>query len=395
MAFVTSRVIQGDWKRKRFPGNENFAANCKQLASAFRGARFRKRKAPVEALFAAVEERSVLLEMLDTRHALVPFLIRVAMFEDRWVRPPDEWEPKSFDPKMQVAELMAHLFERYRAPRFFEHTWWPKRRRERDWLAFGWYVHVGAGGSIRSAPHLPTKLTKAAGRHMMVAPKKYLPLQALRWGQVRAAGAEPHLADAVLSTRAATDFANDRMWLLFFSKLAEAPELPSYQVGPLVDFIAHGDNQPAFTIRGRTVASLLRAMDRWHAELRANQYRSNLGIRFTGWKPLVGVEPMTLERDDGVWTIRELTSADALFEEGRKMRHCVATYAHACYASTQSIWVVDGPNRTHATIRIEVARKTVVEARGFANHPIDKATARFVKRWADENDLAVGALTIA
>src|SRR5207249_10253324 len=49
------------------------------------------------------------------------------------------------------------------------------------------------------------------------------------------------------------------------------------------------------------------------------------------------------ERGGGlkIWTITELLSTKALVAEGRKMKHCVATYAHSCGSGACSIWTLE------------------------------------------------------
>jgi hypothetical protein len=388
---VTARVIQGGWKSKRFPGNEIFAANCRKLAGAFEGARYRARKAPVEALFAAVEERSRILEQIPNSQGIVAFLLRVAMLADRFVRPPEAWTPIESNTRAQLGDLMQHLFARYRTPRFFEHTWWPRRRRQHDWVGFSWFVHVGAGHSIRTAPHLPTTITRAAAHNMMHAPAKLTPLQALRFGQVRAVGAPTSIATAVLRTQAAEDFANDAMWLLLFRKMGECPELEPHGVGPLVDYVRHASQQEDFRLNGRTIPSLTRAMERWHAELR-DARRFTEASRFASWPRLEGVEPMEVEREEGTWRIEELCSGRALFEEGRRMHHCVLMYAGMCMSRMTSIWSLQGPDE-RSTIRIDLHTKKIVEARTFANEPISREAHRFLSVWAAQNDLELGPVT--
>ena len=376
------------------PGTDEFAANCRRLAGAFKGARYRTRKAPVEALFAVVEERSAILERLPDKYRIVPFLIRIAMHQDDWVRPPQEWAPSVSIPFAQVSDLMAHLFERYPVPRFFERVWWPGDRKDlknRNWLAFAWYVHVGAGRSIRTAPGLPTDLTRAAAHHMMLAPAKVSPIEAIRWGQVRAAGASGAIAEAILATTVARDFSNERLWRLFFSKLADAPELPPHQVGPLVDYVREAAKRDGFRLNGRTVPSLLRAMERWHDQLRAVRRFPSFDV---SWPRLEGVEPYAEEHEDGLWCIEEITNVVDLHAEGARMRHCVFNYASSCRDGSQSIWSFRRP-RYRATIRVTVANRRIDEARTVSNRPIDEVTLRFLRKWAARNRLEIGRITTA
>ena len=107
------------------------------------------------------------------------------------------------------------------------------------------------------------------------------------------------------------------------------------QIGPIIDYLldqrfggqhpilGFDTPQPNLSMRGRTPEALVRAVQQWHGRL-MNKTGPWKG---TSWKP-TAIEPFILETgiaNKKTWTIQELLSARELFEEGRKMNHCVST----------------------------------------------------------------------
>lgn len=398
---ITARIIQGTWTARSFPGSPMFAAHCAALAAAFAGARPRARKRPLEELWTVVEERSTILERLHVhRDGVVALLNDVGARAARWVRSPLEWWPdRTATARGQVSDLIRHLFERYPAPRFFESTWWPRRPRHRDRVGFGWYVHVAGGGSIRTAPGLPTVLSRRAAHELGNAPSSVGVLAALRWAQVRALGGDDALCELLARSASYGDFADDALWLPLYAKLAAEPGLKLADVHPLIDYVRHQRRTPggeAFTVEGRSLASLLRAVERWHAELAERAARG--ADWHTSWDGLSGTAPLH-ETDGGLtWSLDEICAYKDLAEEGARMRHCVVIHARDCAAGATSIWSLRASDGTRevsrVTLRITVRTREVVEARAFANRPISQDAARMIARWSARHHLRIGRLMV-
>lgn len=408
---ITTQIIEGRWKGRRFPGTPRFVANCRKLAGAYRGNAARPHHGPTVELFAAIERASIILDGTNAgTHHVVELALRMARHHAYWVRPLDAWSPAAPDSLDQLSELVRHLFERYPAPRFFEHAWRPRRGGRTDWQAFEWYIHVAGGGSIRTAPKLPVQLNRRAAHAFTTAPSKLTPREALRWARLCGAGVPPHLVSALLPCLAVpcververVQWDHDALWLPFFEKLGAAPELRPEQVGPLVDYVRHRARDPSFSLKGQSVASLLRGADRWHAELgRLRAYRTlcdGMDPALARWNPLSGVAPLDETRHEEVWSVQELVSFDALFDEGRRMHHCVASYVRSCMSGATSVWSLRierfGVEVARVTLRVDVASRTLVEARRFANAAVTTEQHRWLEKWAALNRLSVAAIPV-
>lgn len=106
---------------------------------------------------------------------MVPVLLRIAHYSDRWIRSPEDWVPSGDD---HLRDMLRHLFVRWEIPDFFESAWLEKgtlKILERDW-----YCEVGNGGSWRKCEKMPS-VNKKAIHLAMQAPGDLTIRQALRW----------------------------------------------------------------------------------------------------------------------------------------------------------------------------------------------------------------------
>src|SRR5262249_30651295 len=136
---------------------------------------------------------------------------------------------------------------------------------------------------------------------------------------------------------------DEPFWLSVTHFLVNHPQLPLRQVGPVVDYVEFrkfsADGDPTFTMKRRTADALVRSMEEWHEALA----RLTGGKKRRSWKP-TGIEPLEKTQKDPFsvatchWRIIEITDTMSLAEEGRALRHCVRSYADACYKGTTSIW---------------------------------------------------------
>ena len=165
---------------------------------------FKRTAAEIEASNEAAESRASLLEMLLTlikhddltfeatgRQDDTPFVRGLIKMHDRkalWLRPLEDWKPKSKNRERRFGELAGHLFDKFGdVPRFMESVW--LRNDQPSWRYRDWFVHLGRGHNLRTAK-TPVPLTKKMVHHFLQAPDDYNVEQAVRWGQMHALGAD-------------------------------------------------------------------------------------------------------------------------------------------------------------------------------------------------------------
>jgi hypothetical protein len=151
--------------------------------------------------------------------------------------------------------------------------------------------------------------------------------------------------------------------------------------------------QPNLSLKGRTPASLLRAVEEWHARLRAP-------VRGTSveWESS-GIRPFSFESGEGpsrqLFAITELISYAELHDEGAAMRHCVASYWMRCYARQCSIWSLtvedsSGTVTRLLTLEVRISDRQLIQAKGPDNREPDDLERFLLTRWAESGGPSLG-----
>ena len=288
-------------------------------------------------------------------------------------------------------------------PLFLDAVWFSGRTKQAAERR-RWYLHVGRGQNIRNC-RLPIPFTKKMAHHFLRAPNDVTIEQALRWGQIHGLGGDERLARATFGTRLTEHFEHDDFWRTVVSWFVAHPMLDRAHVGPIIDYlydqrfvpeqvyVAPGHREDALppqqnlTMKGRNPDVLLRRVNEWHRSLFSNnrhqirQWQSHgiEGFRFS--------EGSQESQNLKCWTIRELLSSRALLAEGRRMKHCVATYASSCAQGHCSIWTMEvesfGGITKAVTIEVRNSQRLICQIRGKANRlPNDKERG-IIRRWAD------------
>ena len=316
-------------------------------------------------------------------------LLALARHHEGWIRPPEDWRPDSHNPHRQFGALARHLLARYFVPAFLEAAWF-RGNGERARRQQGWFRHIGMGGNIRTAD-IPLSLTKMAAHRFLQAPSQFSIEAAFRWGQILALGGDEPLVRAVIGTRLGETLEHEDFWVSALHFFVNNPLLDTAYVGAIVDYIHHRKYvaeavvdesgavreaipDPDFSMKGRTAPALCRLVDGWHRELARNARAPALAWEPSGIAPYRHAErSKDADRPPTLWTIHEILSSRELTEEGREMRHCVASYARSCARGQVSIWSLQaaegehGPPRRVMTIAVDNLRRTITQARGRCN----------------------------
>ncbi len=345
----------------------------------------------------------------DNRNLFNAGLLALALHHADWLRPVESWKPSPQSPWPQFTTLAHHLFALYTIPSFMTSVWFDLPPGE-VLPQHGWYKHLGLGHSIRTVA-LPLRLTRAMAHLFSQGPHHYTATAALRWAQVRGLGGREELARAVVGTRLGKVLENEEFWESVLYFFVNHPSLDLAQVGPIVDFLQHqkfewkegissegifGKLPPAwpdYSMKGRTVSSILRQVEEWHKELGQDTSQPSLSWRRSPLKDFRLVEGNKALGNMRVWTITELLTSRALFLEGQAMRHCVATYAQLCARRQTSIWSMQVENQQGRhrvlTIEVDLRKRTVCQARRKCNRLPQAAERHVMERWAAQEGLNV------
>ena len=245
--------------------------------------------------------------------------------------------------------------------------------------------------------------------HVFLASPDHFGIEyAMRRAEMLGLGATSPLADAVLAARPALDLHHGDFWRTAWLLLIPHPwENDTGQVAPLIDFLHAVRHErvavdtadgivlrepplPHFSLKGRTVRSVLRLMADWHRNL-------GLGIGGLTWERS-RLRPIVLEvphedqsRPATFWELAELTNSAQLRAEGAALQHCVASYSYACWQGRSRIWSIrrrcNLSIRPVLTVEVDPRSRTVVQARGFRNRRASGRALNVLQTWAARENL--------
>jgi hypothetical protein len=334
-------------------------------------------------------------------HPGIEALVNLSRFAWSHIRVVSDWNGTLASWRPVVCSLAHHLVCTYSVPAFLASAWsatgqaYAEKKRE-------WFIAHARGASFRSLD-LPLVMTRKM-EHIFLSSADHLAIEsALRRAELLALGGSDELVRAVLATRVATDLRNGAFWRTVWRFLIDhARTIDVTDIGPMIDFVQairhervpvetpsgivmRDPPQPSFSMKGRTVQSMLRLMQQWHRRLGV----ANGGLT---WAPS-SLRPMRLEEPSQEpsappveWQLIELTSGAQLRTEGSALHHCVASYADRCWRGASRIWslrVRRGEYLRHVlTIEVDMQRRAVVQARGWGNGPASGKPLRLLEEWA-------------
>jgi PcfJ-like protein len=339
--------------------------------------------------------------VVNGRHPGVEALVNLSRFKWAHMRPVADWPGTSASWRPAVCSLARHLTCKYAVPAFLAASWYAtddayaEKKRE-------WFVAHARGASFRSLD-VPIEMTRKM-EDVFLKSRDHLAVEhAMRRAELLILGASDELVRAVLATRSGTDLGNAAFWRTVWTFLiANAGAIDHAQIGPMIDFVQairhervavqtpdgivmRDPPQPSFSMKGRTMQSMLRLMQDWHRSLGV----ANGGL---AWAPSP-LQPMMIEEASqdpsappSVWQMLELTNGSQLRAEGTALRHCVASYADRCWRGASRIWslrVHRGEKVRHVlTVEVDMKRRAVVQARGWGNRAPSGKPLRVLQDWA-------------
>jgi hypothetical protein len=344
--------------------------------------------------------------VLNGHHPGVEALVNLSRFGGAHIRLVAKWSGTTSSWRLAVSSLAHHLVCKYEVPVFLASSWYSTDDSATD-KKRGWFVAHARGASFRSL-NLPIVMTRRM-ENIFLASHDHLAIEpAIRRAELLALGAPAEFVQEVLSTRLAADLSNGEFWRTVWCFLiANADSIDPAQIRPMIDFIQAirhdriavempggivelDPPQPTFSIKGRTVQSMLRLMQDWHRSL-------GEGSAGLAWTPS-SLQPMLVEepsQDASAppkrWQMIELTNAAQLRTEGAALHHCVASYADRCCRGMSHIWSLRfwrGEKVHHVlTIEIDPKRRAVVQARGRANRVASGKSLLLLQDWAAREKL--------
>ena len=333
---------------------------------------------------------------------LINRLKNLATRQAHWIRPCETWRWAGNNLRLTSRSLAHHLLAIYPVPGFMDSAWdlpaGPQAFREQSW-----FIRLGRGASVRKL-NLPLILTRGMEHHVRHAPDDYTVTQALRYGETKGLGGGEELAREVATGWLGRRIEHPDFWRTVLNLFVAHPEMKLEHVNPIVDFVhanKFADDEvqtedgivsrtapwPDFSMKGRTLKSILRLAAAWHSDLSANGPAQCFSWKASGIAAYRFLEKRADGEHDLEWEIHELLSSGALHAEGRAMRHCVYSYAGRCRRGETTIWSlrlrIDGEEKRMVTIEVDPRRRSIIQARAKCNLRPGARSLEIIRQWAD------------
>lgn len=316
-------------------------------------------------------------------------------------KPRWEFRGKTKNQRRMREDWIRYTFCKYRVPKFLFQAWHEMyetkhvRDVERVYeeLDFRmWFIWIAQGISLHKMINKrrgQTVLTKKEFHSFTQAPDDMTPLQAVWWAKALNQSGDLGIANRIARSnignsknfiRDSNDI--DHQLMIFF---CNNPEVDIKEINDIMDYINRYcvDEDPFYSIKGRSLQSIRKGMEQWHSFLRNSKSMSH-----HNWKPL-DIPNFACSFGKGVDKIRyefnQITNGKNLALEGKQMRHCVYSYINGCkQGNTAIISVIRRVNMTQKnslTIQVDLHYGTmsIRQVRGYANrlpNPQEQAAVR-------------------
>lgn len=312
----------------------------------------------------------------------VDVLVNVSAFGLKMQRPIEGWIRPSFVPDEQLEDLIDYCFAKYPTPAFLITAFY-----EGPLNRMLWFVKLGAGTAPKTLPGFPEHFTAKMVHLFLHTPKGSTIEQALVRAEAMGYGASVLVADQLAWSRLAEVADANIFWSKVIQFFAKVEVLDMNQLRRILEYLeATFQANANFDLKDRTLQTLERDATEWQEQMQRFRNAHNQAQWATTGIPLLEWET---SRNSKVVTYKtvELLTADALYQEGQDMRHCVAEYTDDCRNGATSIFSLRRYEGTSfkkiATIAIDPDNHCITEAQGNCNTDLTTEAISALKAWEE------------
>jgi len=162
-------------------------------------------------------------------------------------------------------------------------------------------------------------------------------------------------------------------------------------VNAVMDYVTYEfiDQNKTIDLKTKNLTNLLADSRKWHDKHRELKV-PNKKLRNSF------IEDFHFEDDENEkYTIKQLHTTRELFKEGDDLHHCVYNYAKSCIFSNRFIFSLRilKNESEKKLITIELANKTIVQAKGLYNRFVNEKELEIIKCWAQDKGLIMSFST--
>ncbi len=355
-------------------------------------------------------ERSEKQQKKKPAEHLLPYLLHKEL-KAHQIRDVSGYKPRSYNLDKQIVDLINHLFVRYPVPGFLypvclDNDTHKEARADRFSFMHGiyrqWFITLAQGGSFSKAVK-GVMTSKEASLFLKGDPNRFVH-ENVWLAKMQAADVPAPLRLLLLDrilTRHYFDDPGGRLMDMIRFYARYHGELDKNTLHEVTDFLAWKlDNDPAFSMKGRTAGSMVKLASEWHVLIQKAKLGSNVewdGFNIPYWSVEEwGQQPM-------LWEVTELRNNRELMNEGRKQKHCVYGYVQQCVEGRCSIFSlrqyslgivgVDDEGKpvkqkfnelTRVTVEVS-SNRSIIQMKGVLNRRPTPEEASALNQWAGVN----------
>ena len=158
-----------------------------------------------------------------------------------------------------------------------------------------------------------------------------------------------------------------------------------------VDFIEYKkfDENISYSLKGRTYESIRNAMNEFHT---FGSYQQQVEMQNYQWNSL-GLAEIEYHFKNETYLFEELNTGKKLFDESKKMNHCVFSYTLLCLNGHAHIYSIKKKqnNKFVHWLTIQVAKNEITQYSGPNNRNLTNDEMQLVEFWATNNNLVVSS----
>ncbi len=308
-----------------------------------------------------------------------------------FVRPLTDWKPQGKSYESLFISLANHLFAKYKTAPFLWSAFYHHDTCLHDLVSF-----IGRGNSLfnfaKNEARFGIPVTRQMSHIFSQCTADFNIMEALRYSQFMSFGDNKRLYQGFKGTVPTRQLvAYEPFVASVIQWYCNQPMLDPGQVAPIWDYLNHCHTEDEkYSMKGRTADSVIRKMEEWHAHLHKRRWqKGNIIFKSSGFEGVA--YDWSQDKNIQIWRVFELLSSDELWDEGRRMGHCVGSYSGAVQNGRCSIWSLTFQDNTGNwsmnTIEVDNATKRLVQVRGKHNRQPTVKEQQVLTRWANEKGL--------
>lgn len=321
----------------------------------------------------------------------------------KYVRNPDDWISRSYNLNKQKIDFIRWVYCLYPVPQFMFELFTDKAKSEPfvnnllpRKLFYKWFIIIATGGSFAKCSK--EIFTKKEAHLFLNAPDNNTIIENIWWAKCKSIDLARKVTHVIVKRlfrninppRHYLGIANLFWWqrLLILLKNCE-DEVSIESLNDIMDFLRdRHNNSDVFDLKGRTFNSLIKLSNEWHRTMQfrkfGNQNFTWRGIDIPDWN-------WTDKKQTSTWTVTQLLTSKELFNDGKRMRHCVASYGQRCMQGQSAIFSLmedDGMNMPEKHITIELSsNKQLVQANARMNRQPKGMAKLILNKWLSHNGI--------